>query len=94
MSVGILVTGRIVAGSLGIGTPYAFAAVLAHDRRAGFVAAVSGTLVAPHMVDAAAGLTALLDASAVAAEPLSLLGVASLLFKARSAVPGWVGTSP
>ena len=83
MSITFLVTTLIVVVTPGTGVLYTLTAGLSRGARASMVAAVGCTLgIVPHMVAAIAGLSALLQASAVAFQTLKYVGVAYLLYMA------------
>jgi threonine/homoserine/homoserine lactone efflux protein len=78
-----LVTSFIVVATPGTGVLYTLAAGLSRGSRASVVAAFGCTLgIVPHMAAAILGLSALLNASALAFETLKYAGVAYLLYMA------------
>jgi len=78
-----LLTSLIVVLIPGTGVVYTLGMAMAHGRRAGAIAAVGCTLgIVPHMLAAVFGLSALLNASAVAFQTVKYAGVAYLLFMA------------
>jgi threonine/homoserine/homoserine lactone efflux protein len=85
MSIDFLVMSLIVVVSPGTGVLYTLAAGLSRGSRASVIAAFGCTLgIVPHMAAAILGLAALLHASAVAFQTFKYLGVAYLLYLARS----------
>jgi len=78
-----LVTSFIVVATPGTGVLYTLAAGLSRGSRASVVAAFGCTLgIVPHMAAAIVGLSAVLNASALAFETLKYAGVAYLLYMA------------
>lgn len=78
-----LLTSLIVVLIPGTGVVYTIGMAMAHGRRAGLIAAVGCTLgIVPHMLAAVLGLSALLNASAIAFQTVKYVGVAYLLFMA------------
>lgn len=93
-----LLTSAIVVLIPGTGVVYTVGMAMAHGRRTGFVAAVGCTLgIVPHLLATVLGLSALLNASAVAFQTLKYVGVAYLLYMAvqmwREAKPLDIGES-
>lgn len=85
MGIEFLLTSLIVVATPGTGVVYTMAAGLSRGARASVIAAVGCTLgIVPHMVAAITGLAALLHTSAMAFQMLKYLGVAYLLYMARS----------
>ncbi|HEX6060457.1 MAG TPA: LysE family translocator, partial [Candidatus Limnocylindria bacterium] len=83
MSPEFLLTTLVIVVTPGTGVLYTLAAGLSRGARASIIAAVGCTLgIVPHMLAAAVGLAALLNASALAFESLKYLGVAYLLYLA------------
>ena len=83
MSIEFLITSLIVVVTPGTGVLYTLAAGLSRGRRASVVAAFGCTLgIVPHMAAAIFGLSAILNASALAFETLRYAGVAYLLYMA------------
>lgn len=83
MSVAFLLTTLVIVATPGTGVLYTLSAGLSRGARASVVAAVGCTLgVVPHLAAAITGLAALLNASALAFQPLEYLGIAYLLFMA------------
>jgi threonine/homoserine/homoserine lactone efflux protein len=83
VSVEFLVTSLIVVATPGTGVLYTLAAGLSRGSRASVVAAFGCTLgVVPHMAAAILGLSAVLNASALAFEALRIAGVLYLLYMA------------
>ncbi len=83
MSITFLLTTLIVVATPGTGVIYTLAAGLSRGRRASVVAAFGCTLgIVPHLLAAATGLAALLQASALAFQILKYLGVGYLLYLA------------
>ena len=80
MSVAFLLTTLVVVATPGAGALFTIGAGLGRGRRASLVAAVGCTIgIVPHLVAAAAGLAALMHASALAFQGLKYAGVAYLL---------------
>ncbi|NTV40465.1 MAG: LysE family translocator [Demequinaceae bacterium] len=78
-----LITALIVVLIPGTGVVFTIGVAMAHGRRAGLVAAMGCTLgIVPHILAAVLGLSALLNASAVAFQTVKYVGVAYLLFMA------------
>ncbi len=87
-----LLTTLIVVATPGTGALFTITAGLSRGSRASLVAAAGCTLgIVPHMVAAITGLAAVLNASAVAFQPLKYLGVAYLLVLAWQT---WRDTTP
>lgn len=87
MSIEFLVTSLIVIVSPGIGVLYTLAAAISRGVRASVVAAFGCTLgIVPHVAVAILGLSALLNAGAVAFQILKYLGVAYLLYLSWNAL--------
>jgi threonine/homoserine/homoserine lactone efflux protein len=85
LSLAFLLTSLIVVVTPGTGVLYTLAAALSRGYRASVVAAFGCTLgIVPHMVAAAIGLAAVLNASALAFQSIKYLGVAYLLYLAWS----------
>ena len=85
MSLAFLLTSLIIVVTPGTGVLYTFAAALSRGYRASVVAAFGCTLgIVPHLVAAAIGLAAVLNASALAFQSIKYLGVAYLLYLAWS----------
>ena len=83
MSIEFLVTSLIVVATPGTGVLYTLAAGLSRGSRASVIAAFGCTLgIVPHMAAAILGLSAVLNASALAFETLKYAGVAYLLYMA------------
>src|SRR5258705_13845269 len=83
MTLEFLITSLIVIVSPGTGVLYTLAAGLSRGSRASVVAAFGCTLgIVPHLAAAILGLSALLNASALAFETLKYAGVAYLLYMA------------
>ena len=83
MTLAFFVTALVVVATPGTGAVYSIAAGLSRGARAGVVAAFGCTLgVVPHVVAAITGLAAILDASAVAFQTVTWIGVAYLLYLA------------
>ena len=83
MSSEFLLTSFIVIATPGTGVLYTLAAGLSRGSRASVVAAFGCTLgIVPHMAAAVLGLSAVLNASALAFEALRYAGVAYLLYMA------------
>ncbi|MGL5735670.1 MAG: LysE family translocator [Beijerinckiaceae bacterium] len=83
MIIEFLLTTLIVCASPGTGALYTISAGLTRGPRAALVAALAGTLgVVPHILDAMAGLAALLHDSALAFDMVKYAGVAFLLYMA------------
>ncbi len=87
-----LLASLIVVLIPGTGVVYTIGMALAHGRRTGLIASVGCTLgIVPHLLAAVLGLSALLNASAVAFQTLKYAGVAYLLYMAvqmwREAAP-------
>ena len=83
MNVEFLITSLIVVVTPGTGVIYTLAAGLSRGRRASVVAAFGCTLgIVPHMAAAIFGLSAILNASALAFETLRYVGVVYLLYMA------------
>ena len=83
MSFEFLVTSFIVVATPGTGVLYTLAAGLSRGSRASIVAAFGCTLgIVPHLAAAILGLSAVLNASALAFETLRYAGVAYLLYMA------------
>ncbi|SMH28234.1 Threonine/homoserine/homoserine lactone efflux protein [Rathayibacter oskolensis] len=83
MSIAFLLTTLVVVVTPGTGALFTIAAGLSRGSRSSLIAAVGCTLgVVPHMVAAITGLSALLNASAIAFQALKYLGVAYLLYLA------------
>jgi threonine/homoserine/homoserine lactone efflux protein len=83
VSIEFLVTSLIVVATPGTGVLYTLAAGLSRGSRASVVAAFGCTLgIVPHMAAAILGLSAVLNASALAFETLKYAGVAYLLYMA------------
>ncbi len=78
-----LLTSLIVVLIPGTGVVYTVGMAMVQGRRAGLVASIGCTLgIVPHMLAAVLGLSALLNASAVAFQAVKYVGVAYLLFMA------------
>ena len=74
-----LITSLVVVIIPGTGVIYTIGMAMAHGRRTGLVAAVGYTLgIVPHMLAAVFGLSALLNASAVALQRGFAVAVAGL----------------
>jgi threonine/homoserine/homoserine lactone efflux protein len=87
-----LLTSLIVVLIPGTGVVYTLGLALGHGRRAGIIASVGCTLgIVPHLLAAVFGLSALLNASALAFQALKYAGVAYLLYMAWSL---WREASP
>lgn len=85
MSIEFLLTSLLVIVTPGTGVLYVMAAGISRGVRASVIASVGCTLgIVPHMLAAITGLTALLNASAMAFQVLKYLGAAYLLFMAWS----------
>jgi len=85
MSAGFLLTSFIVVVTPGTGVLYTLAAALSRGYRASVIAAIGCTAgIVPQMVAAVLGLTAVLNASAVAFQTIKYLGVAYLVYLAWS----------
>lgn len=83
MTVEFLITSLIVVATPGTGVLYTLAAGLSRGSRASVVAAFGCTLgIVPHLAAAILGLSAVLNASALAFETLKYAGVAYLLYMA------------
>ena len=83
MTVEFLLTSLIVVATPGTGVLYTLAAGLSRGSRASVVAAFGCTLgIVPHMAAAILGLSAVLNAGALAFETLRFAGVAYLLYMA------------
>ena len=83
MTIEFLVTSLIVVATPGTGVLYTLAAGLSRGSRASVVAAFGCTLgIVPHMAAAILGLSAVLNASALAFEALRIAGVVYLLYMA------------
>ena len=83
MSLEFLLTSLIVVAAPGTGVLYTLAAGLSRGSRASVVAAFGCTLgIVPHLAAAILGLSAVLNASALAFEALRIAGVAYLLYMA------------
>ena len=83
MTVEFLLTSFIVVATPGTGVLYTLAAGLSRGSRASVIAAFGCTLgIVPHMAAAILGLSAILNASALAYETLRYAGVAYLLYMA------------
>lgn len=87
-----LITSLVVVLIPGTGVVFTIGMAMAHGRRAGLIASVGCTLgIVPHLLAAVLGLSALLNASAVAFQTLKYAGVAYLLYMA---VQMWREASP
>jgi threonine/homoserine/homoserine lactone efflux protein len=87
LSIEFLITSFIVVVTPGTGVLYTLAAALSRGYRASVIAAIGCTLgILPQMVAAVLGLTAVLNASALAFQTVKYLGVAYLLYLAWSTV--------
>ena len=85
MTLDFLLTSLIVVATPGTGVLYTLAAALSRGSRASVIAAVGCTLgIVPHLIAAIVGLTAVLQASAVAFSTLKYVGVAYLIYLAWS----------
>lgn len=85
MSIEFLLTSFVVVVTPGTGVLYTLAAALSRGYRASLVAAFGCTLgIVPQMLAVVLGLTAILNASAVAFQAVKFLGVAYLLYLAWS----------
>lgn len=83
MTIEFLLTSFIVVVTPGTGVLYTLAAGLSRGSRASVVAAFGCTLgIVPHLAAAILGLSAVLNASALAFEALRFVGVAYLLYMA------------
>jgi threonine/homoserine/homoserine lactone efflux protein len=83
MSLEFLITSFIVVATPGTGVLYTLAAGLSRGSRASVVAAFGCTLgIVPHLTAAILGLSAVLNASALAFETLRYAGVAYLIYMA------------
>jgi threonine/homoserine/homoserine lactone efflux protein len=83
VSIEFLVTSLIVVATPGTGVMYTLAAGLSRGSRASVVAAFGCTLgIVPHLAAAILGLSAVLNASALAFETLKYAGVTYLLYMA------------
>jgi len=83
LSPAFLLTSLIVVLVPGTGVVYTIGLAMANGRRSGMIAAAGCTLgIVPHMLAAILGLSAVLNASAVAFQTVKYVGVAYLLFMA------------